>query len=394
MMFSPLASSRTPIEEEQVTTEGRSRPVRGSSAPQGQRLASTVRLPWLVGLASLLTLSAVLGLLSGRDSSTAGVQRAALDAQEATAVGAAQQVRRSLNEGSDDLVQVARTLSPYVEGDQVPSELARTVLEATAEWHLRYLSLSLVDAATGRNVLGVPGETAPAPLGELPDDRRQVVVLDDGRIVQSVPVRDDSGLLVAAVHDPAFLYPNLFPRPGALYVVADDGRILAAPGAVGLGEALPTPLLRETAEVADGVSGATARPAGPGLSSVTAHAPVDGVGPGGDAGLGVVLVRDVATSGAPVSYRVTGALAALAVGLTSIALFRWLHVAVVRPVLDLQLAAERVAYGDLSRPVEVTRYDEVGTTARALERLRLALIRAEVQDLHPTTTDATSRRTT
>lgn len=376
-----------------TTAAVRDRPVRGSSAPRGQRLASTVRLPWLVGLASLVTLAAVLGLLAGRDSSTAGVQRAALDAQEATAVGAAQQVRRSLNEGSDDLLQIARTLSPYIEDGQVPAELAQTVLAATAEWHFRYLSLGLVDAATGRPALSVPGETPPAPLGELPDDRRQVVVLEDGRIVQSVPVVEGGGLLVAAVHDPAFLYPDLLPSAGALYVVDDQARLLAAPGAVGLGQSPPSEVPREAADLAVEIPGASARPAGPALSSVVAHAPVKGVGPGGVAELGVVLVRDIATAGVPISYRVTGALAALVVGLAACGLFWWLHVAVVRPVLDLQLAAERVAYGDLSRPVEVTRYDEVGATARALERLRLALIRADVQDLHPTTTDAAGRTT-
>lgn len=369
--------------EDGVTTAVQQAPARGSSAPAGQRLASSIRLPWLVGLATLLTLATIVGLLAGRDPGQAGVQRAVLDAQEATAVGSAQQVRRSLNEGSDDLLQVARVLASQQQGDAVPSELALTALRSTAQWHFRYLALGLVDARTGRTVLGVPGERVAAPLGRLPDDRRVVQVLDDGRLVESVPIRDRGRLLVAAVYDPAFLYPNLVPRPRAAYVVDDRLRVVAAPGARGLNEPLPEKALREAAEVGAQTSGARATTTGPGLSTVLAYAPVEGVGPAGRAGLGVVIVREVSTrEGAP-TFRLGGVLAALLLAAVTSGLFWWLHVALMRPVLSLQQAAERVGYGDLSRPVVVDRYDEVGKAGRALERLRLALIRAQVQDLDP-----------
>lgn len=358
-------------------------PVGGSSAPAGQRLASSIRLPWMVGLAALLTLSAVVGLLAGRDPGQAGVQRAVLDAQEATAVGSAQQVRRSLNEGSDDLLQVARVLSAKEQDDTVPAALAITALRSTAQWHLRYLSLGLVDAATGRTVLGVPGEQPAAPLGRLPDDRRMVQVLDDGRLVESVPIRDRGGLLVAAVYDPAYLYPNLVPRPRAAYVVDDRRRVVAAPGARGLNQPLPGAALREAAEAGAATSGALASAAGPSLATVLAYAPVEGVGPAGQAGLVVVVVREVSVRDGAPTFRIGGVLAALLLALVTGALFWWLHVALMQPVLSLQRAAERVGYGDLSRPVVVNRYDEVGRTGRALERLRLALIRAQVQDLDP-----------
>lgn len=370
-----------------MTTAVQRPPARGSSAPAGQRLASTVRLPWLIGLGSLLTLAVVIGLLSGRGSAQAGVQRATLNAQQAAAVGSAQQVRRSLNEASDDLLQVARVLDAEVvqgpEGQTVPTELAVTALRATAEWHFRYLSLALVDAEDGRSVLSVPGEPPPAPLGPLPDDRRLVAVLDDGRLVESVPIRPGSDLLVAAVYDPAYLYPDLIPRPDAAYVVDQRQRAVAAPGATGLTEPLPTSRLREAAELAGERAGVTAHPAGPALATVYAHAPVEGVGPAGQADLGVVLVRQVSTGGAPASYRVVGSLAALLLALVTLLLFRWLHVALIRPLVGVQQSAERVAYGDLSRPIEVDRYDEIGSTGRALERLRLALIRAQVQDMNP-----------
>lgn len=356
-------------------------PVRGSSAPSGQRLASTIRLPWFVGLGALLTLAVVYGGLAGRDTTEAGVSHAVLNAQEATAVGSAQQVRRSLNEGIDDLVQAARVLDEDRAAGTVRADRAVTVLRATLEAHNRYASLALVDADTGRTVLGVPGEQPPAPLGRLADSDPQMRVLEDGRIVQSAPVGDGGGLLVAAVYDPAFLLPQLVPRPNGVYVVDEQARALAALGAVGLGDPLGSSSLRRAAELGRDVTGASASALGAESSTVVAYAPVEGFGPAGDAGLALVVVRDVPTAGPVASYRLSGTFAALLLAGVVVLLFRWLHTGVIRPVLDVQREAERIAYGDLSRPVRADRDDEVGRLARSLERLRLALIRADVQDL-------------
>jgi HAMP domain-containing protein len=359
------------------TAHGRS----GSSAPAGKRLASTVRLPWLIGLAALLALATVTGLLAGRDTSQAGVQRAALDAQEALATGVAQQVRRSLNEGVDDLVQAAQALEGDLDDRRALEQHAETVLRATVAAHGRYLTVALVDARTGRSVLGAPGQSPPDPLGELPDDSTVVAVLDDGRIVESAPVGKRSGLVVAAVYDPTFLLPVLRPAPESVSVVDGDQRALTSTTGVAPGSPLEDEDLRRAAQRGEQLSGTLARRVDDVTSTVIAYAPVTGVGVAGDAGLAVVLSQVVLVPGAIASYRVPGVLASLLLGLTAVAVFRWLHVAVVRPVLQLQRTAERVAYGDLSQRVVVDRYDEVGGIARSLERLRLALIRAKVQDL-------------
>ena len=358
-------------------------PVRGSSAPPGKRLASSVRLPWLVGLASLLMLAFVVGVLAGRGTSTEGVVHAVLDAEQAVAVGAASSVRRSLNEGVDDLEQAARALAPA--GAVVDVSRAQTVLRATASEHGRYAALGLVDARTGRFVLPVSGERPPPALGSLPDDQPSVRVLEDGRLVQAVPVQDGRGLLVGAVYDPAFLVPALLPAPDALFIVDHQGRSVTAPGAQGLGRPLPDPVLAEQAELArESGADATAVRTGPERARVVAAAPLTGVGPGGRAGLVVVSSREVpAPVGGGNPFRLPGVLAAVVLAVVAGALFAWLRVAVLRPLLRLQTTAERVGYGDLSRPVEVDRYDEVGAVGRAFERLRLALIRAEVQDLAP-----------
>ena len=65
--------------------------------------------------------------------------------------------------------------------------------------------------------------------------------------------------------------------------------------------------------------------------------------------------------------------------LLALLIFGWLYLVVIQPILRLQHEAERLAYGDLSRPVEVVRYDEIGLVARALERIRILLIRRRAQ---------------
>jgi nitrate/nitrite-specific signal transduction histidine kinase len=70
---------------------------------------------------------------------------------------------------------------------------------------------------------------------------------------------------------------------------------------------------------------------------------------------------------------------AIVLALMTIVVFGWLWILVLRPLLRLQGEAERLAYGDLSRNVEVIRYDEIGLIARALERIRILLIRQRVQ---------------
>ena len=46
---------------------------------------------------------------------------------------------------------------------------------------------------------------------------------------------------------------------------------------------------------------------------------------------------------------------------------------IVQPIENLVKAAEAISMGDLSRPVQVGRNDEIGDLAQALERMRLSL---------------------
>lgn len=354
-------------------------PAVGSSAPAGQRLASSVRLPLLVGLVSLLLLAVALGGLAGQDRSKAGVPRAVLDADVALAVGAAGSVRRALNEGSDDLQQVVEA----VEGRPLTERLL-PVLRATGTVHRRYLGVGLVRAADGEPVLVATGDRLAAPLGALPDDRRVVRVLDDGRLVQTVPLQDGRGLLVAAVYDPAYLVPALRPNRG-LHVLDDRGRAVAAPGGRGLNRVPADTDVQDGADRAERAPGVLARTVPGGGARVVAYAPVLGAGPAARAGLVVVADRVVPSGDGPraAAFRLGGLFAALLLAGAALAAFGLLQSAVLGPVLGLRKQAERVAYGDLSAPVVVSRADETGTVGRALERLRLALIRSGVQDVTP-----------
>jgi hypothetical protein len=51
-----------------------------------------------------------------------------------------------------------------------------------------------------------------------------------------------------------------------------------------------------------------------------------------------------------------------------------LYVFVFRALFRLQSEEEHLAYGDLSRHMEIIRYDEIDLVARMLERIRLLLI--------------------
>lgn len=322
----------------------------------------------------------VVAALAFRSGGEDGVLQAVLDAEETAAAGAAQSVRRSLNEGSDDLQQVADALQEEVDDGSVRVDRAATVMRSTVANHERYLALGLAQAGTGRFVLTSPGEPVPAPLGEVPDDDRAVGLLDDGRLVETVPVAGGRDLVVAAVYDPAFLVPAFAPAPLGFAVAHAEGRVVVETG-------LGLPAAGE--DVADRLAGAADRGATSrvelgalGRAVVSAVAPVAGAGPAGRADLVVVVSRDVGTATAassPAQRR--GLLAAGLVAVVSLAVFGLLHLAVVRPVVRLQRDAERVAYGDLSRPVVTDQYDEIGTTSRAFERLRLALIRAKVQEI-------------
>jgi methyl-accepting chemotaxis protein len=94
----------------------------------------------------------------------------------------------------------------------------------------------------------------------------------------------------------------------------------------------------------------------------------------------VVATRSVNSFSLPqTEARRHAMLAGAVLGVITVLVFGWLYIVIVSPVMRLQGEAERVAYGDLSKSVRVIRYDEIGLIGRALERVRIGLIRARVR---------------
>src|SRR5207247_1471499 len=124
------------------------------------RLASSIRLPWGVGVVALLLLAVASGLFLGRSrSGTLKVPAAALDYQAGISDTAAQSVRRSLNEGVHDLAAAADLLGATTPVSPIDLSAALQALHAN---HDRYSALYVV--TENGHIEASLGSTAGAPL--------------------------------------------------------------------------------------------------------------------------------------------------------------------------------------------------------------------------------------
>lgn len=352
--------------------------------PRTYRIANSIRVPWGVGLASLLLLGLAGALLIGRGGDDRDVSAAVLDYQEAVTVEIAQSVRRAVNEGVDDIATIAVALGAL--GDPKPDEV-EDILFAFSELHGRYRAVYLLDR---RNdiVAAVGADPHPEALDPQPpyDERG----LQDARkadddvvlVAEYAPVLTAdgtaTGLTVIGEYDPAFLRFSLeAATPGDAYVTTVDVRTIGTPSGTGLLDDLPRRELRDRAARAsagaigvDVVGGSVDR------SEIIGYAPVSGIGPAGQLGWAVVTTRTVASIPTPgTDARRQGLLFGILLIILVLTTFSWLYLLVIRPMLELQHEAERIAFGDLADPVKIERYDEIGLVARALERIRILMIR-------------------
>jgi HAMP domain-containing protein len=356
------------------------------TGPGTYRLASSVRLPWSLGLGTLLILAISTAVLVGRtDDSTLSLPQAVLDYQERVARDAAQSVRRSLNEGVTDIDELARVIgaAKRPRAADLPAQLREFSLA-----HRRYTSLIAVDrrgAVLAR--VGAPSRDPLATAGPLPRaaGMREVprATGEQPLIEQVTPVgavRSRVGALIG-YYDPKFMrFPLEVSRPGNAWVVNSQGQVVGTRvGRADLGP-LPRIALRQAAEHGSTLSGAQSVGGSLDTQEVVGYSPVTGAGAAGRLGWTVVASRDIGSFALPqTDARRQGLMVGVALGVLAILIFGWLYIVVVSPVLRLQREAERLAYGDLSKSVEVVRYDEIGLVARALERMRITLIRRRVQ---------------
>jgi HAMP domain-containing protein len=367
---------------------------RRTNPTQGRayRLSSSVRLPWIVGLVLFLLLALAAALLVGRTGDEVRVPETILDYQESVTQTAAQSVRRSLNEGVDDLAAFSATLAP-IDPDRAVS-LAGP-LEGAAEVHSRYLGLYVIDAQ-GEVLERVPEDLPIPDTLELVDPFQEAGMGNARRVEGSqvpivlqyapLPGGDGQARAVIGEYDPLFFrFPLAVADPGEVWLVTSDGRVIGSRGGFTAFQELPRRPLREAAaRAAQGESGTTVVPGSAGRQEIVAFAPVGGTGPAGTLGWNVVTARSVDSLSLPeTDARRQGLVLAIVLALTTAVVFGWLWIFLLRPLFRLQSEAERIAYGDLSKNVEVIRYDEIGLIARALERIRVLLVRQRIQGDKP-----------
>ncbi|MEX0991294.1 MAG: hypothetical protein WD004_03365 [Actinomycetota bacterium] len=365
--------------------------------PHTYRLASSIRLTWGLGLASFLIISIAIGFLVGRVSEDEfRVPKALVDYETGIAQNAAQSVRRSVNEGTDDVTELAQVLAlgagrqadRLVDPDSGEGARVGSVLRTVGEIHGRYLSLYLLSpdgqvvASTGERPR--PELLRPKPPFEAPGTIQ--VDRDPGGapvILQfaPMPLEDGGSATIVAQYDPEFLAFALEgATPGDGWVVDAEGRVIGSLEPTGFVQLPREPLLEASERAAAGESGGSVTTGGIDHQEIIGYAPVAGAGPAGQLGWSVVTTRSVASLALPqTQVRSQGLLAGLILAFVTVMVFGWLYVVVVIPVLRLQREAERLAFGDLSKPVEIIRYDEIGLIARSLERLRVLLIRKRIR---------------
>ncbi len=355
--------------------------------------ASSVRLPCAVGVLAYAMLAVSIPVFLGGEPSPEQVPAALLEQQRVITDNGTQLIGRSINEGVTDLIEFASLLE--VLGPAEPSRLAQaTTLFAAI--HRRYESVYVVNS--DRNVLAAAGGE-PRPELVRGDrlfrgaDMEDAVRVDDADVIipQYSPMKscsEETGVgqqaggsvcelstAVVGHYDPSFL---LNPLDGlelrGAWLVNQEGRILATPGAAVLMGKLPTADLQGAARrAAADESGAFARRAPDGRTEVIGFAPLTGSGPRGKLGWSLLTasaVNDIAPANDDKSQWALGF--AVLFGVFTTLVFGWLWLAVIRPLDHLEHEADRIAHGDLDRPVTIERHDEIGLVARSLERIRVA----------------------
>lgn len=359
-----------------TSTTANSRPK--AAAPKRRALpgSTSSAFPFWVGLAALLAVALVAAATLGRAGLGAELPDAVVRYQEGLTVEAAQNVRRGLNEGVADLAQAAATTdpgaSPEVIGD-VPAIVFDTHDRYRAVFVQRLDGTVLADAG--------PDDPRPVPARVVGGE---AVILPVGRdasgrvpLIQQVAPVPAGGAAVVGHYDPAFLAFALSTTLGESWVVDDAGRVLSATSGHIPFSDLPSTTLRRAAQRASGGAPGSLSPRRGGRGDLVSWAPVSGEGPGGQLGWSVVTRRSAGTLSLPATdARREGLVVSVVTAAMTVAVFAWLWLVVLAPIRRLRAESERVALGELGSPVAIVRYDEIGLTSRALDRLRVLLVAA------------------
>jgi hypothetical protein len=285
------------------------------------------RVAWSVGLGSLLAWAAVLVLVGARvGQDEFQIPPAVLEYEQAVSGHAAESVRRSLNQGVDDLVQFARN----AEGFPVPTTALEDELRVLTDVHDRYAAVYVLDGDGGTLASVGSGPVPQAvPPGLDGPGMADLFRLDDGVAVlpQYSPLRDG---VVVGHYDPEFLqFPLSVTEPGGAWIVDAEGRVVFGLDGAAILSELPGAELQFAAErAARGETGARSIGEGFDDGQIVAFAPITGEGPGGELGWGVVSSREAASMPSQVAQvRQLSRLGGTVLALVAILVFLWLQTA-------------------------------------------------------------------
>lgn len=326
-----------------------------------RRLGTSVQLPWFVGVAALVVLGLASILLVGRDRDDNLAPHGALVTTQERLSAQAEGIRRSGNEDIDDLAVLGRLIAS---GVVAPQHALASALAAQPRW-----SRLAVITAQGK-VTAQVGAVTPEMRAAAASEGRYRVIGNRTSPTIVISSREDtaaSPFTVVGEAVPEVLLNSLdLADVQATWMLDAGGAVVAATTT----DAAPTGIALSRDQTTSLVySGERGRPV------VIVNAPISGDGPVGRAGFRLVTRREVAPAFRPATLQLPGRIYGISLLLLT-ALLAWgLRLGVIRPVLALERESERVAFGDLRQPVPVGAYDEIGRTARALERLRVALLR-------------------
>jgi HAMP domain-containing protein len=338
-------------------------------------LATSVWLPWVFGVLALLSIASASVLVGGRVAAGVAVPPTVLDLQQAAAVTVAQQVRGTLQAGLQDLEQLTGTLATLTD----PTALDAAI-KAFGKRYQRYRSVYVIDesakviAAAG--AVPHPAQVPPAPKQAAMTDALDIEHL--AVVVQFAPFTLASGGKAVAVaeYDLArlkFVFQTV--SPSSAWLVNAKGQVVASTeGFVAFGQ-LPRGQLKEPAATAVDKAGVSVHRGDIDAGEIVAYAPVRGTEKStGVPKWGLVTARGVNTVVLPQTQaRDQALLLGLALTVVTVGVFAWMYVMWLRPLRHLLADARRVAAGDLAKPVEIRRHDELGQIAVAVERIRVKL---------------------
>lgn len=339
---------------------------------QGRRTGARTLLALCAVL--LLAWCVPLGLLVNRAGDDVVVPKQLVSDQRERTDTLNDRVRRALNESQADLLSVAALM----DGETTPGHMT-TVLERTADEHLRYQSLYVLDHAG--KILAHAGGSPKAADGKGP--RKAPVALDDGGktpvIVATAPVPGKEGTAVVGELRIDFLN-SLLKRPGLgdVRVVDAEHRIIASNDGYRAFQKLDDKRL-DALVASVHKTGAPPKPSAVLDRSgrdpvIAAAAPFSGGGAAGDLKWTVVS-RQSAKGLAIQEYSlqnrtVLAGLLGFAVGAACLG---WLQIIVIAPLRELARRAEALADGDRRSVLYPRHHDEVGAVTRSLEIIRQQL---------------------